>query len=75
MLLTRAADALLTKLVPRTTAAAASTTMGAKCYCVPRSAACVNGRTVRYNYWRVTDYYGNCTIWGASCGTNLGGTC
>jgi hypothetical protein len=75
MFLTRAADALLTLLVPRATAAAATSGMGAKCYCVPRRAACVNGRIVRYNYWRVTDYYGNCTVWGEACGTNLGATC
>jgi hypothetical protein len=65
MLLARAADALLEKFLPKVDAAAA--TAAGNCYCSVRSATCKGSYIYENLYWRVTDYYGSCTIWGAFC--------
>lgn len=64
-MLTKAADALLRRLLPEVDASAA--TAAANCYCQVRTAKCEGSYVYEYLYWRTTDYYGNCTIWGAYC--------
>lgn len=68
MRLIEAADALLQKFLPAVDASAAS-----NCYCAVRYARCQSGYIVEQLYWKTTDYYGNCTIWGAFCSSRRTG--
>jgi hypothetical protein len=64
MMVTRAAEALLQKFLPKVDAAAAT---AGNCYCAVRTAKCEGSYIYEYLYWKTTDYYGQCTIWGAYC--------
>ena len=64
VMFTRAADALLAKFLPKVEASAATS---GNCYCATRTTKCEGGYIYEQLYWRVTDYYGQCTIWGAYC--------
>jgi len=59
--ITKAADALLAKFLPKVEAAAGS------CGCRYHSSACESRRVVDYYYRASTDYYGQCTIWNGFC--------
>jgi hypothetical protein len=65
MFLTKAADAVARRFLPAVTAGASE--QASNCYCSVRSSKCSGGYIYEVLYWRVTDYYGNCTIWGAYC--------
>jgi hypothetical protein len=68
MSITRLADAVLRRVVPSVEAGAAT-----NCYCAVRYSRCLSGYWVDYLYWKVTDYYGRCTIWGAFCSSRRTG--
>jgi hypothetical protein len=75
LFLSKAADAVLQRLIPSVEASARTAAIGAKCYCVPKEAKCVNHRLIRYANWKLTDYYGNCTVWGEVCRQDYLGPC
>jgi hypothetical protein len=64
MSITRLADAALRRIIPGVDAGAS-----ANCYCAVRYVQCHNGYWYEYLYWKRTDYYGNCTVWGSYCST------
>lgn len=70
MFLTKAADALLRRLVPQIEAAAAPV-----CPCAPVDTRCINHVLWRYAYWMQLDYYHQCSIKGAVCRRDVLGSC
>jgi hypothetical protein len=61
VIFTKAADKVLNRILPKVDAAAGS------CGCFIHHATCESRRVVYYYYRKVTDYYGQCTIWTAFC--------
>lgn len=61
MKLTKVADKLLNRLLPKVEAAAG------KCGCQIRYNTCEGGFWTVHLYMKLTDYYGQCTVWGALC--------
>lgn len=62
MIFAKAADAVLNRVLPKAEASAA-----ASCGCYHKTSTCQSGRWVDHYYRKVTDYYGQCTIWTALC--------
>jgi hypothetical protein len=61
VILTKAAEAVLNRLLPQVEASAGS------CGCHVYRNTCEGGFWTEHLYRKVTDYYGQCTIWTAFC--------